>query len=150
MTIKEIYQKFEESSNIRYIDDLKQKYKTTSLFSLIELLTEDELTIIDEISSKVDLKSNAESIIEEKLFKRGRKFKLNDGSVLKITRGTTRNDGGVCFKVSTETKSDKLEYSALIKAMYGLRKNYYGQIITEYISDEFKNECDNITLNLVD
>lgn len=138
MNLKDIYQQFKESSNSPELRDLYDKIKNKSI-------TDDELVRLDEILEIGDLKHEIESEIVDSLFKLNRKFQLNNGGVLKITREVTRHDSGVCFKVSTETKSDKLEYADLIKAMYGLRVNYYGQVDTEYISDEFKLACDLIT-----
>jgi len=139
MNLKEIYHQSNEVVNSQEltmeIRDLYQKLKSKSI-------TDDELNRIDELVAKAELKVKAESKITNTLFQKNRKFKLNNGNILKITRGRTRNDSGVCFKVSNETKSNKLEYSDLIKRMYGLSVNYYGQVYTEYISDEFKLACD--------
>jgi hypothetical protein len=135
MNLKEIYQQFKETSESQELRDLFNKSKNKSI-------TDDELVRLDEIVKLVDLKLEVEEKITDSLFKVNKKFQLNNGGVLKITRGRTRDDSGVCFKVSTETKSNKLEYNDLIKAMYGLRLNYHGQVYTEYISDEFKLACD--------
>lgn len=142
MNLKEIYNKCNEFANSKELRDLFTKYKDKSI-------TDDELTRLDEIYKQVGLKPEIDSEIANSLFKLNRKFALNNGGVLKITRGRTRNDSGICFKVSTETKSNKLEYTDLIKAMYGLRVNYYGQVNTEYISDEFKLACDSIASEIL-
>jgi hypothetical protein len=137
MNLKEVYHQFKELSESQEVRDLFNKYKNKSI-------TDIELTRLDEISKQIDLKLKIECEIADSLFKLNRKFQLNNGGVLKITRGRTRDDSGVCFKVSTETKSNKLEYTDLIKSMYGLRTDYYGQVYTDYISDEFKLLCDSI------
>jgi len=132
MTFKEIYQESNEIRNSKEFSSLFEKSKNNTI-------TDIELKRFDDLVSRGLLKTELDSKISDLLFKKNRTFLLNNGAILKITKNSPyEND--VCFKVSNETKSKKLDVKGLVNRLYGL----YREPHNEYISDEFIVECDAI------
>jgi hypothetical protein len=140
MNFKEAYKQFHEISNSKELRELHNKVKNNTL-------TESEGVRLDELVTLSYLKINSEDEINEKLFKKKNVFKLNNGDVLEITRGTTQNDSKVCFKLNNKTESYKKEFEYLLLEMYGLKYNGDKEN-TELTSDDFKKKCDELTNNI--